>query len=80
MIIEFSELNKSNLIENAVYKGGINNNAGDEPLIKLFKIEGFKAGIGASGGFRRTSKEKNGKRIKGSNAFVALVDTGKQKE
>lgn len=80
MIINFSELNKSNLIQYAVYKGGTNNNAGDEPLTKLFKIGGFKAGIGVSGGFRRTSKEKNGKKIKGSNAFIALVDTGKQKE
>lgn len=79
MIIKFEGLNTSNLIPKAIYKGGTNGNAGDEPLIKLFKMEGFKKGIGASGGFRKTSKESNGKVKQGTIAFVVLVDTGKKK-
>lgn len=80
MIIKFADLNKSDLIPKAIYKGGTNGHAGDEPLIKLLKIEGFKKGIGASGGFRKTSKESNGKVKHGTIAFVALVDTGKKKQ
>lgn len=79
MIIKFTDLEKSDLIQNAIYKSGTNGNAGDEPLIHLFKLEGYR-GIGASAGFRRACKESNGKSQAGTTAFAVLVDTGKQKQ
>lgn len=81
MIFKFEELGKSNLIQGAVYEGGRNKNPmKDDPLSKIFIIEGCQKGIGNQGGFRKTSKEKNGKKINGTIAFVVMVDSTKQAE
>lgn len=81
MIFKFEELGKSNLIQGAVYESGRNKNPmKDDPLSKIFKIEGCQKGIGNQGGFRKTSKEKDGKKVNGTIAFVVMVDSGKQAE
>ncbi len=81
MTFEFEELSSSQLIQGAVYKGGNNKNPmKDDPLSKIFKMEGFQKGIGNQGGFRKTSKEQNNKVKKGTIAFVVMVDSKKQSE
>lgn len=81
MIFKFEELGKSNLVQGAVYDGGSNRNPmKDDPLSKIFIIEGCEKGIGNQGGFRKTSKEKDGKKVNGTIAFVVMVDSGKQAE
>lgn len=81
MIFKFEDLGISNLIQGAVYEGGSNNNPmKDDPLSKIFRIEGYEKGIGNQGGFRKTSKEKDGKKVNGTIAFVVMVDGGKQAE
>ena len=81
MIFKFEDLGTANLIQQAVYKGGSNKNPmKDDPLSKIFIIEGCEKGIGNQGGFRKTSKEKDGRKINGTIAFVVIVDSGKQVE
>lgn len=81
MIFKFEELNSSDLIQMAIYEGGsYKNPMKDDPLSKIFKIEGCEKGIGNQGGFRKTSKEKDGKKVNGTIAFVVMVDSGKQAE
>lgn len=81
MIFKFEDLGTSKLIQGAVYEGGSNNNPmKDDPLSKIFRIEGYEKGIGNQGGFRKTSKEKDGKIVNKTTAFVVMVDSGKQAE
>lgn len=81
MICKFEDLGKSNLIPGCIYEGGDSKiPLKDDPLIKLFKVDGYKKGIGNIGGFRKASKEKNGKIINENIAFVVMVDSGKQEE
>lgn len=81
MIFKFEDLGKSNLIQGAIYEGGSNKNPiQDDPLSKIFIIEGCQKGIGNQGGFRKTSKEKACKKVNGTIAFVVMVDSGKQAE
>lgn len=81
MIFKFEDLGRADLIQGAVYEGGSNNNPmKDDPLSKIFRIEGYEKGIGNQGGFRKTSKEKDGKKVNGTIAFVVMVDSGKQAE
>lgn len=78
---KFNNLSESDLLQGATYIGGSSNNPmKDDPISKIFKIEGCKKGIGNQGGFRKTSKENNGNSIKNTFAFVVLVDSGKQSE
>lgn len=81
MIFKFEDLGKSDLIQGAIYKGGNNKTPFEnDPLSKIFKIEGFEKGIGNQGGFRKTSKEKDGKKVNNTTAFVVISDTGKQEK
>lgn len=81
MRFKFEKLNSSDLIQMAIYEGGdYKNPMKDDPLSKLFSIEGFEKGIGNQGGFRKTSKERDNKRVNGTIAFVVMVDSGKQVE
>ena len=81
MICKFDDLGKSNLIPGCIYEGGDTKTPlKDDPLSKLFKIDGYKKGIGNIGGFRKASKEENGKIINENIAFVVMVDSGKQEE
>lgn len=81
MIFNFKDLGQANIIQGAVYEGGNNKNPmKDDPLSKIFIIEGCEKGIGNQGGFRKTSKEKDGKKVNGTIAFVVIVDSGKQAE
>lgn len=81
MIFKFEDLGTSNLIQGAIYEGGSNKNPmQDDPLSKIFIIEGCQKGIGNQGGFRKTSKEKACKKVNGTIAFVVMVDSGKQAE
>ena len=81
MIFKYDELNEVSLIEGAIYKGGNSNNPmRDDPLAKLFKLNGFKRSLGNQGGFRKATKEIDGKICNGKFAFVVIVDSGKQPE
>lgn len=81
MIFEFDDLSRVDLIPGAIYKGGnYKTPTKDDPLSKLFIIEGCKRGIGNMSGFRKTRKENRGKVIDGTVAFVVAVDTGKQSD
>lgn len=51
--VSFSELNKSDLIIDAIYEGGNAGNAGDDPISKLL------LGTGNQGGFRLVGPKKN---------------------
>ena len=46
-VFEFENLENAKLIFDALYKGGVSGNAGDEPLTKMFNV-------GVSGGFRKS--------------------------
>ena len=73
MICKFEDLGKSNLIPGCIYEGGDSKTPlKDDPLIKLFKVDGYKKGIGNIGGFRKASKEENGKIINENIAFVVM--------
>ena len=50
MIIEFNKLRKSDLIVDAIYKGGKAGNGGDDPISKLFPKLGYQ------GGFRKAKR------------------------
>lgn len=81
MIFEFNKLSEVSIVPGAVYKGGDNKTpTKDDPLSKIFIIDGCKKAIGNMGGFRKTSKERDGKVIRGTIAFVVAVDGGKQSE
>lgn len=80
MIIQYDDLKNSDLIKGAIYKGGDTPNYAGDPFSELFKINGFKKGIGNSSGFRKTLIEKDGKTISGKYAFVVLIDTRKKSE
>ncbi|WP_195945401.1 HNH endonuclease [Paraclostridium bifermentans] len=81
MIFKFDELKNADLIPGAIYKGGsYKNPMKDDPLSKLFKLDGFTKGLGNQGGIRKASKELDGKVIRDRVAFVVLIDTKKQLE
>ncbi|OHW61264.1 hypothetical protein EUAN_23880 [Andreesenia angusta] len=81
MIFTFEELYSASLIQGAVYEGGKNKSpTKDDPLSKIFRIEGCRRGIGNQGGFRKALKEREGKPVSGKVAFVVIVDSGKQEE
>ncbi len=81
MIFKFEELSMSNLVQGAIYKGGDNKTPmKDDPLSKIFKPEDAKKGLGNQGGFRKASKEKAGKVVNGSIAFVVMSDSKKVSE
>lgn len=65
MIVEFDNLRGSDLVIDAIYKGGTKGNTGDDPISKLFPQ------IGNMSGFRKK------KRLDGSNklAYVVLYTT-----
>jgi len=61
MRFKYEELSSSPLLVNSIYEGGSKNNpAADDPLTKLFQIQGFKS-VGNRGGFRKSKKENNSK-------------------
>ena len=81
MIFQFKELSKADLIPGAIYKGGdYKNPMKDDPLSKIFKIEGYKKGIGNQGILRKTFKEKKGKILNGTVAFLVMIDNGEKNE
>lgn len=49
--INFNELSTSSLVVDAVYEGGSNGNAGDDPISKLLKGTGNQGGFRVSGSF-----------------------------
>lgn len=81
MIIKFEDLSKSDLIQGAIYKGGpFKTPMQNDPISKIFIIEGCEKSIGNQGGFRKTSKENNGKKVTNTVAFIVIVDGGNQTE
>ncbi|GAA0714927.1 hypothetical protein GCM10008904_31180 [Paraclostridium ghonii] len=81
MEFKFENLKNEDLISGAIYKGGrCKNPIKDDPLSKLFKVDGFIRGLGNQGGIRKSSKELDGKVIRDRVAFVVLIDTKKQLE
>lgn len=65
-IVEFEELKKSNLLVDAIYKGGQNKNLSSEPINKIM-------GCGNQGGFRRLGSPDNLK-------LVVIYTTNEDKE
>lgn len=67
--VEFDDLINSDLFIDCVYKGGKNNNVGDDPLSKLL-------GTGNSGGFRKRKRDDDGNKF----AFIALYTSMEELE
>lgn len=80
MRFKYEELSTAPLLVNSIYEGGSKGNpASDDPLTKLFKVEGFTKSVGNRSGFRKSNKENNGKSTK-EVAYVVIFSTGKIKE
>ncbi|WP_433595423.1 HNH endonuclease [Lysinibacillus xylanilyticus] len=80
MRFKYEELSSAPLLVNSIYEGGSKNNpAADDPLTKLFKVDGFIKSVGNRSGFRKSNKEHNGKSTK-EIAYVVIFSTGKIKE
>ena len=80
MRYKYEQLSSAPLIVNAIYEGGSKGNpAADDPLTKLFKINGYTKSVGNRGGFRKSTKEDKGKRTK-EIAYGVVFSTGKIKE
>ncbi|MCT6929630.1 MAG: HNH endonuclease [Lysinibacillus fusiformis] len=80
MRFKYEELSKAPLLINSIYEGGAKGNpAADDPLTKLFKVDGFTKSVGNRGGFRKSTKELNGKTTK-VIAYGVIFSTGKIKE
>ncbi|MBD8590402.1 HNH endonuclease [Peribacillus simplex] len=80
MRFKYEQLSSSPLIVNAIYEGGSKGNpAADDPLTKLFKIDGYTKSVGNRGGFRKSTKEYKGKNMK-EIAYGVVFSTGKIKE
>ena len=71
-IIEFQDLDKSNLIVDTIYQGGTISNIKSEVLSKLMHV-------GNSGGFRKCKRSVNGKKIN-EPAYVCIFSTGEELE
>lgn len=67
--VEFNDLKDSDLYIDCVYKGGKNNNVGDDPLSKLL-------GTGNSGGFRKRKRDDDNSKF----AFIALYTSMEELE
>jgi len=79
-IVSFTELGEADLEKGAIYEGGHSSiSLKNDPLSQLFKLPGFKRGIGNMSGFRKSNKELNGKSTK-EHAFVILKDTQQKKK
>ena len=65
MRFKYEQLSSAPLIIGAIYEGGSKGNpAADDPLTKLFKIDGYSKSVGNRGGFRKSTKEDKGKNTK----------------
>ncbi|KXY44797.1 hypothetical protein AT257_16245 [Bacillus cereus] len=80
MRFKYEELSSAPLLIGSIYEGGSKGNpAADDPLTKLFKVDGFTKSVGNRGGFRKSNKENEGKSTK-EIAYVVIFSTGKIKE
>ncbi|MEK3820305.1 HNH endonuclease [Cytobacillus sp. FSL W8-0315] len=80
MRFKYDELSQAILIVNSIYEGGSKGSPpADDPLTKIFKVDGFLRSVGNRSGFRKSMKEKNGKSTK-DVAFAVIYSTGKVKE
>ena len=70
--ISFCDLDKSDLLVDAIYEGGAESNTKSEVLSKL-------AHVANVGGFRKCKKTVNGKKIN-DIAYVCLFSTGEELE
>ncbi len=73
---EFDDLKEAPLIIDAIYRGGIEGNAGDDPISKLLE------GVGNSGGFRIARKTKINENMNDAekSAYVVLYTSGSELE
>lgn len=79
-IVSFTEVGEANLEKGAIYEGGHSSiSLKNDPLSQLFKLPGFKKGIGNMSGFRKSNKELDGKSTN-KQAFVILKDTQQKKK
>ncbi|PFU22984.1 hypothetical protein COK80_25900 [Bacillus anthracis] len=77
---KYEDLSSAPLLVNSIYEGGSKGNpTADDPLTKLFKVEGFTRSVGNRGGFRKSNKESSGKSTK-EIAYVVIYTTGKIEE
>ncbi|MGF9772386.1 HNH endonuclease [Priestia aryabhattai] len=80
MRFKYEELSSAPLLINSIYEGGAKKNpAADDPLTKLFKVNGFIKSVGNRGGFRKSRKEKNGK-VTNEIAYSVIFSSRKVKE
>ena len=68
-VVEFKDLKDADLYIDCIYKGGSNNNVGDDPISKLL-------GTGNSGGFRKRKRDDDRSKF----AFVALYTSMEELE
>ncbi len=77
---KYEDHSSAPLLVNSIYEGGSKGNpTADDPLTKLFRVEGFTKSVGNRGGFRKSTKEINGKSTK-EIAYVVIFTTSKIKE
>jgi len=67
MVFKFNDLEKADLIPGAIYEGGTNKNAGDDPIAKLMNV-------GNAGGIR-TRKSKDGE-----IAYIVIISNKGNKD
>ncbi|MED4061108.1 HNH endonuclease [Priestia megaterium] len=80
MRFKYEELSSAPLIINSIYEGGRKKNpVADDPLTKLFKVNGFIKSVGNRGGFRKSRKEKNGK-VTNKIAYSVIFSSRRVKE
>lgn len=80
MQFKYEDLSSAPLLVNSIYEGGSKGNpAADDPLTKLFRVEGFTKSVGNRGVFRKSLKEINGNIAK-EIAYVVIFTTSKIKE
>lgn len=80
MRFKYDELGQAPLLVNSIYEGGSKGSPpADDPLTKIFKVEGFLRSVGNRSGFRKSMKENNGKPTK-DVAYAVIYSTGKVKE
>lgn len=80
MRFKYEELSSAPFLINSIYEGGAKKNpAADDPLTKLFKLNGFIKSVGNRGGFRKSRKEINGK-ITNEIAYSVIFSSKKVKE
>ena len=78
MRFKYEDLKTAPLIVDSIYEGGTESNIfKNDPLTKLFEIDGYKKSVGTQGGFRKSLKENNDNNIK-KIAYSVIYSSGQE--